>query len=232
MHQRSLSLLKLGPRMCWGISSIWVALFRVLFQKDLWLVGRALLPCCVDDDAILWLRPRSSVWVLPCCCRVLFGADLFHVLTLLWFRNLWVMTSFVKYITRVARISSSASLQHGVISFAHSSRFSRAIAAILFVAFVMLAAFVGVHTATMCGLPDPVGGSGFEPVGAATLVALLAASFVFVLLLSFVQELAGVLNYIGAFVGIFWCQDGDIAIFCSRGFCSLSAASISSSFCV
>ena len=46
-----------------------------------WL-GVLSLPCCVDVDATLWLRTRSVVWVLPCCCRVLFDADLFDCVDL------------------------------------------------------------------------------------------------------------------------------------------------------
>ena len=70
-------------------------------------------------------------------------------------------------------------------------------AAILVAAFVLLAAVDCVYSATACGLPDPVGGSCLQPVGAATLVALLAASFVFVPLWIAVPEFAGSLNLNG-----------------------------------
>ena len=194
--------------------------------------------CCVDFDAILWLCSRLSVWILPCCCRVPLVADLFGVLPFLWFRNLcWAVafmaravvhiSSFVKYITRVARVSSSMSLQHCDSSFAHRSRYSGAIAAFLVVAFVMLAAFAFVHSATACGLSDPAGGSCFQPGGAAMLAALLVASFVFVLLLFVVQEPAGVdgldLFYVidgfSTLVSVYWCVDGVFNIYRSCGSC-------------
>ena len=142
--------------------------------------------------------------------------------------------SFVKYITRVARVSR----------FAHSSRCSGAIAAILVVAFVMLAAFASVHSATACGHFDPAGGSCFQCGVAATLAALLVASFVFVPLCAVMLEFAGILNLNGCdaseilyllegfcvFAGVYWCVDGDFTIFCSCGSCMWSAAS-SSSLC-
>ena len=101
----------------------------------------------------------------------------------------------MKYITRVARVSSSTSLQHGDSSFAHSSRYSGAIAAFFVVAFVLLAAFAFVHSATACGHSDPAGGSCFQCGVAATLATLLVASFVFVLLFFVAQEPAGVHSF-------------------------------------
>ena len=156
------------------------------------MTGWVSYPCCA---ALMLMRFSAPVCLCEFCpadaaCRWL--PIYFDVLTSLWFRNLvgWVvadvsmccvsgcMTSFVKYVTRVARISSSVSLQHGVSSFAHFSKFPCAFAATLVAAFVMLAAFAFVHSATACGHPDPVGGSCFQPGGAATLAALLAFSFV------------------------------------------------------
>ena len=212
-----------------------------LWTRD-WLGVLSLL-CCVDVDAILWL-PVCLCGFCPtdAACRWL--PIYFDVLTLLWFRNPvgWVvadvsmgsflgcMTSFVKYVTRVARISSSVSLQHGVSSFAHFSRFPCAFAATLVAAFVMLAAFAFVHSATACGHSDPAGGSCFRPGGA----ALLAFSFVFVLLWSTLLDLAGVLNYdvfdgVCALVGAFSCPDGDIGVCCSSGSYT-AAVCISSAF--
>ena len=166
----------------------------------------------------------------------------FGVLPFLWFRNLcWAVafmahavvhiSSFVKYVTRVARVSSSMSLQHCVSSFA-SSRTCEAIAATFVVAFVMLAAFAFVHSATACGLHDPAGSSCFQPGGAATLAALLAASFVFVLLLSVVQELAGVdgldlfyvIDGLSTLDSVYWCVDGVFNIYRSCGSCILDAS--------
>ena len=130
------------------------------------------------------------------------------------------ISSLVKYITRVARVSSSTSLQHCDSSFAHCSKYSGAIAAFLVVAFVLLAAFAFVHSATLCGHSDPAGGSCFQYGVAATLAALLVASFVFVLLLFFVaQETAGahsfcdlddlnlfyVIDGLCTFVSVYWC---------------------------
>ena len=93
--------------------------------------------------------------------------------------------SFAKYASGVARIgSSSLSLQHGVSSFARSSWFPCAIAATLVVASVMLAALAFLYSATA----GPVGGSCLQPVGAATLVALLAALFVIVLQVGWPKE--------------------------------------------
>ena len=117
----------------------------------------------VSYPALMLMRFCGSAPVCLCgfcpadaACRWL--PIYFDVLTLLWFRNLvgWVvadvsmtsvsgcLTSFVKCVTRVARISSSVSLQHGVSSFAH--RFPCAFAATLVAAFVMLAAFAFVHS--------------------------------------------------------------------------------------
>ena len=154
------------------------------------------------------------------------------------------ISSFVKYITRVARVSSSMSLQHGDSSFAHSSRYSGAIAATFVVAFIMLAAFAFVHSATVCGHSDPAGGSCFQCGVAATLATLLVTSFVFVPLCAVLLEFVGILNLNGCdaseilylpegfcvFAGVYWCVDGDFAIFCSCGSCMWSAAS-SSSLC-
>ena len=182
--------------------------------------------------------------VAACCWLLIY----FGVSPFLWFRNLcWAVasmfmacavlhiSSFVKYITRVGRSSCSPSLQHCDSSFAHSSRYSCAIAAFLVVAFVMLAAFAFVHSATACGHSDPAGGSCFQPGGAATLAALLAFSFVFVLLWSTLLDLVGVLNNVDVFdgvcalVGVFWCLDGDIEVYCSSG--SYTAAVCISSLC-
>ena len=124
------------------------------------------------------------------------------------------ISSFVKYVTRVARVSSSMSLQLCVSSFA-SSRFCEAIAATFVVAFVMPAAFAFVHSATACGFYDPAGGSCFQPGGAATLAALLVASFVFVFLPSVVQEPAGddgldfvyVIDDVSTLDSVYWCVD-------------------------
>ena len=145
----------------------------------------------------------------------------------------------VKYFSGVANDGSSSLSQRCCVSSFASSRFCGAIAAILVVAFVMLAAFAFVYSATTSGHSDPVGGGCFQSGRAATLAALLVTSFVFVLLWSIGHYLAGVLNYIGldvsdgvcAFVGAFWCLDGDIVVFCSRGSCTFTAASCISSFC-
>ena len=171
----------------------------------------------------------------------------FGVLPFLWFRNLcWAVafmaravvhiSSFVKYVTRVARVSSSMSLQHCDSSFAQCSRYSGAVAAFLVVAFVMLAAFAFVHSATACGLSDPAGGSCFQPGGAATLAALLVASFVFVLLLFVVQEPAGVdglnlfyvIDGLSTLVSVYWCVDGVFNIYRSCGSCNCFDTSCSS----
>ena len=142
------------------------------------------------------------------------------------------ISSFVKYVTRVARVSSSMSLQHCDSSFAHCGRYSGAIAAFLVVAFGMLAAFAFVHSATACGLYDPAGGSCFQPGGA----ALLVASIVFVLLLSVVQEPAGVdgldlfyvIDGLSTLVSVYWCVDGVFNIYRSCGSCICFDASCSS----
>ena len=110
----------------------------------------------------------------------------------------------VKYFSGVVNDGSSSLSQHCCVSRFASSRFCGAIAATL--AFVMLAAFAFVYSATTCGHSD------FQSGRAATLAALLVTSFVFVLLWSIGQDLAGVLNYIGldvfdgvcALVGAFW----------------------------
>ena len=166
----------------------------------------------------------------------------FGVLSFLWFRNLcWAIafmacavvhiSSFVKYVTRVARVSSSMSLQLCVSSFA-SSRFCEAIAATFVVAFVMPAAFAFVHSATACGFYDPAGGSCFQPGGAATLAALLVASFVFVFLPSVVQEPAGddgldfvyVIDDVSTLDSVYWCVDVVFNIFRSCGSCIFDAS--------
>ena len=176
-------------------------------------------------------------------------------LPFLWFRNLcWAVanmfmacavvhiSSFVKYITRVARVSSSTSLQHCDSSFAHCSRYSGAIAAFFVVPFVLLAAFAFVHSATVCGHSNPAGGSCFQCGVAATLAALLVASFVFVLLLFVAQETAGVhsfcdLDVLNLFyvidglctlVSVYWFVDGVFNIYRSCGSCMCLHASCSS----
>ena len=107
----------------------------------------------------------------------------------------------------------------------------------------MLAAFAFGHSATACGHSDPAGGSCFQCV-AATLAALLVASFVFVPLCAVLLEFAGILNLNGCdasemlyllegmcvFAGVYWCVDGDFAIFCRCGSCMWSAA-LNSSLC-
>ena len=135
-----------------------------------YMTGWVSSPCYA---ALMLMRFCGSAPVCLCgfcpadaaCCWLLIY---FGVLPFLWFRNLcWVVastpmacavvhiSSFVKYITRVARISSSTSLQRCDSSFAHCSRYSGAIAAFLVVAFVLLAAFAFVHSATVCGHSDP-----------------------------------------------------------------------------
>ena len=174
------------------------------FSWPVHMTGWVSSPC---HAALMLMRFCGSAPVCLCgfcpadaACRWLL--IYFGVLPFLWFRNLcWAVanmfmacavvhiSSFVKYITRVARGSSSTSLQHCDSSFPHCSRCSSAIAAFLVVAFVMLAAFAFVHSATACGHSDPAGGSCFQPGGAATLAALLAFSFVFVLLWSTLLDL-------------------------------------------
>ena len=116
---------------------------------------------------------------------------------------------------RVAIVGSCSVWQHICDSSFASSRFCGAIAATFVVAFVELAAFAFVHSATACGLYDPAGGSCFQPGGAATLAALLAFSFVFVLLWSMLQVDAFDGDF--ALVGVFWCLVGDITVHCSSG---------------
>ena len=172
--------------------------------------GRVTGLACSPCRAALMLMRLCGFVPVPMCGFCPAAAACFsmpislNVLTLLWFRNLWGLgcsrlvnglrcgahfMRSVKSFTRVARVSSSLSLQHGVSSFAHSSRCSGAIAAILVVAFVMLAAFACVYSATACGLPGPV--------DAATFAALLVVSFVFVPLWIAVLEFVGVVNLDG-----------------------------------
>ena len=153
-----------------------------------------------------------------------------------------LISSFVKYITRVARVSSSTLLQHCDSSFTHSSRYPGAIAALFVVASVLLAAFAFVHSATACGHSGPAGGSCFQCGVAATLAALLDASFVFVLLLFVAQEPAGVHSFcdmdvfnmfyvidgLCTLVSVYWCVDGVFIIYRSCGSCIWLHASCSS----
>ena len=145
---------------------------------------------CLADAACRWL-PMSL-----------------YLLIFLWFRNFWglilanvsmvrmcLCVLIMKYLLRVATVGSCSLWQHGCVSSFASSRSCGATAATFVVAFVMLAAFAFVYSATACGHPDPAGGSCFQSGGAATLAALLVASFVFVLLFFVVQELAGVHSF-------------------------------------
>ena len=179
-----------------------------------------------------------------------------YLLIFLWFRNFWglilanvsmvhmcscVLT--MKYLMRVATVGSCSVWQHICVSCFASSRSCGATAATFVVAFVMLAACAFVHSATACGHSDPAGGSCFQCV-AATLAALLVVSFVFVPLCAVLLESAGILNLNGCdasemlylleglcvFAGVYWCVDGDFAIFCRCGSCMWSAA-LSSSLC-
>ena len=179
-----------------------------------------------------------------------------YLLIFLWFRNLWGLilanvsmvrmcscVLIMKYLMRVATVGSCSVWQHICVSSFASSRSCGAIAATFVVSFVELAAFAFVHSATACGHSDPAGGSCFQCV-AATLAALLVASFVFVPLCAVLLEFAGILNLTGCdasemlyllegmcvFAGVYWCVDGDFAIFCRCGSCMWSAAS-SSSLC-
>ena len=176
-----------------------------------YMTGLVSSPCFA---ALMLMRfcgsaPVCLCWFCPADAACRWLLIYFGMLPFLWFRNLcWAVanmfmacavvhiSSFVKYITRVARGSSSTSLQHCDSSFAHCSRYSGAIAAFFVVAFVLLAAFAFVHSATVCGHSDPAGGSCFQYGVAATLAALLVASFVFVLLLFVAQETAGCAQFL------------------------------------
>ena len=144
----------------------------------------------------------------------------------------------VKLLSGVARIGSSRLPHHVARIFARPSRYSGASAASLVVAFVSLAAFACVHSATARGHPDFVEGGCLQPVCAAMLAALRAASFVFVLLvdgvLFFVQESDGVHGFCGIGVLKIWfvfidgmltcaivvqCIKGVLTILCSCGSC-------------
>ena len=104
-----------------------------------------------------------------------------YLLIFLWFNNFWnlilanvlmvLMCSCVlimKYLMRVAIVGSCSVWQHICVSSFASSRSCGATAASFVVAFVMLAAFAFVYSATACGHPDPAGGSCFQSGGAAT----------------------------------------------------------------
>ena len=133
--------------------------------------------------------------------------------------------------------------QHGCGSSFASSRSCGATAATFVVAFVTLAAFAFVYSATACGHPDPAGGSCFQSGGAATLPALLVASFVFVLLFFVAQEPAGVHSFCDTDVlnmfyvidglctlaSIYWCVEDVFIIYRSCGSCICLVASCSSS---
>ena len=145
--------------------------------------------------------------------------------------------SLAKLLSGVARIGSSCLPHHVACIFARPNRYSGASAASLVVAFVSLAAFACVYSATARRHPDFVEGC-LQHVCAAMLAALRAASFVFVLLvdgvLFFVQESDGVHGFCGIGVLKIWfvfmdgmlacaivvqCVEGVLTILCSCGSC-------------
>ena len=98
-----------------------------------------------------------------------------YLLIFLWFRNFWGLilanvsmvrmcpcVLIMKNLLRVATVGSCSVWQHGCVSSFASSRSCGATAATFVVAFVMLAAFAFVYSATACGHPDPAGGSWYQ----------------------------------------------------------------------